>query len=202
MNPHEKQISPPAKKTGFTLLELLIGAVLVAIVAGVVAAAFAAGFRVWQRAVRPGDGEAVLALELIAKDIRNTVPFRLEPFKGKANGIDIPSLVTTPRPGGAATVLPGMVGYEFNPAARTLERVTRYFPFPDPERTVREMVMEAVEAVRFTYGEVGTENGNGVLWSPDWQGRTNTPAAVKVELEFIAGGTRLERERIILLPCR
>lgn len=183
-------------------MELLIGAALVVVVAGVVAGAFAAGFRVWQRAVRPGDGEAILALELIARDIRNTVPFRLEPFKGKANAIDIPSLVTTPLRDGTEGVLPGMVGYEFNSASRTLDRITRLFPLPDPERTRRETVMEAVEAVRVAYGEAGAQDGSGAVWSPDWQGRTNTPVAVKVELEFITGGTRLERERVILLPCR
>lgn len=202
MSPHARKASPPPHGAGFTLLELLIGAALIAVVASVVAGAFAAGFRVWQRAVRPGDGEAVLALELITKDLRNTVPFRLEPFKGKAGGVDIPSLVTTALPDGTATVLPGMVGYEFNSSARTLDRVTRSFPFPDPERIRRETVLESVEAVRFAYGEAGTEGGNGVAWGPDWQGRTNTPVAVKVELEFITGGTRLERERIILLPCR
>ncbi len=189
-------------RRGFTLLELLIAAALVAVVSGVVAGAFAAGFRVWQRSIRPGEGDAILALELMSKDLRNTVPFRLESFSGKASLVDIPSLVTTPRADGTVQTLPGMVCYEFNSAARTLDRVTRFFPFPDPERSRRETVMESVEAVRFSYGAAGAGGVGAVEWGTEWAGRTNTPVAVKVELEFRMGGIRLERQRLILLPCR
>lgn len=186
---------------GFTLLELLVAGALIAVVATVVAGAFAAGFRVWQRAVETGDEEAVVTLELMQKDLRNTVPFRLIPFQGSQTRVEIPALVVAPVGGNGREQL-GSIRYEFGAASHALDRVVRWFPSPEQEQEKRETLMDAVESLRFVYGETGEGSGGGLAWGNDWIGRTNIPAAVKVEMQFKTGGERIDRERTIILPCR
>jgi prepilin-type N-terminal cleavage/methylation domain-containing protein len=189
------------KPNGFTLLELLIAGALIAVAATVIASAFAAGFRVWQRASEKGDGDAVMTLELMQKDLANTAPFRLVSFQGSQSRIEIPALIQAPAGEGRQEQL-GAIRYEFNAASRTLDRVIRWFPLPGADQEKRETLMDSVESVRFAYGDGGAGNGGGVAWGSDWLGRTNTPAAVKVELEFKQGDERIERARTIILPCR
>lgn len=186
-------------RRGFTLLELLVGTALVAVVAVVVAAAFAAGFRIWQRVSQQGDEESVTGMELLSRDLRNTVPSRLAPFTGDEIRLEIPTILVSPSKEGGA--VPGVVRYEYNRSARTLDRVLHYFLVPDADQEHRDIVMESVGSVRFSYGDRGLDGRDPVQWTSAWSGRTNEPAAVRVELEFESGGVRFERVRTILLPC-
>ena len=120
--------------------------------ATVIAGAFAAGFRVWQRAVAKGDEQAVMALELIQKDLCNTIPFRLIPFQGNQIRVEMPGPVMNPE-GGSRPEQLGSIRYEFNAASHTLDRVVRWFPSPGTEKEKRETLMDSVEALRFAYGE-------------------------------------------------
>ena len=182
---------------GFTLLELLVAAALIAVAATVIAGAFAAGFRVWQRASATGDGDAAVSLEWMQKDLCNTVPCRLVSFQGSENRMEIPSLVTV-----GDQVQPGAVRYELNDAAHTLDRITRSYPLPGADIEKRETLMESVDDVRFSYGEWVAGNMGAGVWGSVWSGRTNTPGAVKISLKFKQGEERIERERTIILPCR
>jgi len=187
------------KPNGFTLLELLVAAALIAVAATVIASAFAAGFRVWQRASAKGDDDAVLALELMQKDLCNTVPLRLVPFRGSESRVEFPSLLVSPE-GPGRQEQPGTIRYEFNATLRTLDRVMRSLPLPEAEQERRETLMESVESLRFSYWESGSEGGG--KWEREWNGRTNTPGAVKVEFEFQQGDERIDRVRTIIMPCR
>jgi prepilin-type N-terminal cleavage/methylation domain-containing protein len=181
---------PATARRGFTLLELLVAGALIAVAATVVAGAFAAGFRVWQRASQQGGGyeDAVIALELIQKDIRNTEPFRLIPFKGSESGLELPSVVSNQ---------PGSIQYEFSAASRQLMRVTRIFLIPEGEKEVREVIMDKVESVRFSYGDRGPDGKGALNWAGAWPPGTNTPAAVKVQLR---SPPLIDLERTVVLP--
>jgi prepilin-type N-terminal cleavage/methylation domain-containing protein len=185
-------------RRGFTLLELLVAVALTAVMITVVAGAFAAGLRVWQRASQM-DGpyqDAVLALELIQKDVRNTVPFRLVPFRGGASLIEMPALVAVPLPGGAQEQ-PGSIRYEFSAATRRLERITRTFSIPDGEKESREVILDKVEQVRFAYADRGPDGKAALSWSDTWSPGTNSPAAVKVTLR---APPSVDFERMIVQP--
>ena len=183
---------------GFTLLELLVTGALIAVAATVVAGAFAAGFRVWQRASQQGGGyeDAMIALELIQKDIRNTEPFRLIPFKGSDSDIEIPSIIAGLGPNGAQNQ-PGSIRYVFSATSRRLERVKKTVIVPGGELESREQVMDNVESVRFSYADCGPDGKSAVTWSSVWLPGTNTPAAVKVQLR---APPLVDFERIIVLP--
>lgn len=181
---------PSAARRGFTLLELLVAGALIAVAATVVAGAFAAGFRVWQRASQQGGAteDAVIALELIQKDVRNSEPFRLVPFRGSESGLELPAVVSNQ---------PGSIRYEFSSASRQLERVVRVFSILEGEKEAREVILGKVESVRFSYGDRGPDGKGVVTWAGAWPPGTNTPAAVKVQLR---SPPLIDLERTVVLP--
>jgi prepilin-type N-terminal cleavage/methylation domain-containing protein len=185
-------------RRGFTLLELLVAGALIAVAATVVAGAFAAGFRVWQRASQQGGGyeDAIIALELIQKDIRNTEPFRLIPFKGSDSDIEIPSIIAGLGPNGAQNQ-PGSIRYVFSATSRRLERVKKTVIVPGGELESREQVMDNVESVRFSYADCGPDGKSAVTWSGAWPAGTNIPVAVKVQVK---APPLIDLERIVVLP--
>ena len=192
-----------SSRNGFTLIELLIAASLIAVAAFVVASAFAAGFRVWQRASQLGGGyaDAVVALEIFQKDVRNTVPSRLVKFTGGQGWVEIPSIVMVAMRDHNQDQ-PGAVRYEFDAVSHSLGRMIRCFPFPDPGRDTREDMVPAVDEVRFSYAERGTGGQGPLIWVTTWTGRTNAPCAVKMTLRIRQGGARFDFERTVPLPCR
>ena len=191
------------KTNGFTLLELLVAAALVAVAATVVASAFAAGFRVWQRASQMGGAasDALIALELMEKDVHNTTPCRLVPFSGNGSWVEIPAVVPVPLATGTQDQ-PGSIRYEFNSREHGVDRIPRYFPFPGSGQQTQEALLTQVEDVRFSYGEGDARGGGTVNWTGSWVGRTNVPAAMKVELTILQGGQRIDLERTIVLPVQ
>ncbi len=188
---------PATARRGFTLLELLVAGALIAVAATVVAGAFAAGFRVWQRASQQGGPyeEAVIALELIQKDVRNSQPFRLVPFRGTESGLEIPSVVTAPGRDSQASQM-GSIRYEFSATSRELVRVTRLFSVPQGESEVREALLSKVESVRFSYADRGPDGKGALSWSGAWPAGTNIPVAVKVQVK----APLVDLERVVVLP--
>jgi len=187
-------------RTGFTLVELLVATALTAVVAVVIASAFAAGFQVWKRVGREGMDNAVIVLEMIQKDLNNTQPCRLVPFKGGSEWVEIPTVISVPVTGGNQDQ-PGVVRYEFDSSSHGLQHVTRLLFIPGSESEKRETLLNDVGSITFSYGEAA-DGGTGVgAWESDWAGRTNTPRAVKVEMELRQGEDRIDLERIMVLPC-
>ncbi len=185
-------------RRGFTMLELLVAVALTAVMITVVAGAFAAGLRVWQRASQQGGTyqDAVMALEWIQKDICNTVPFRLVPFRGSDSRVEIPSIVAVSRPEGRQDQ-PGSIRYEFSAATRRLERVTRTFSIPEGEKEVREVILGKVESIRFSYADRGPDGKGPLSWAGIWPPGTNTPIAINLHLH---SPPSVDFERIMVMP--
>lgn len=192
-----------SSRNGFTLIELLIAASLIAVAAFLVASAFAAGFRVWQRASQLGGAyaDAVVALELFQKDVRNTVPSRLVQFAGGQDWVEIPSIIRVVVRDHDQDQ-PGAIRYDLGAGSSSLERITRSFPFPDPGRVSHEDMVPSVDEVRFSYADRGVGNQGALMWVTAWAGRTNMPCAVKMTLRIRQGGERFDFERTVPLPCR
>lgn len=191
-----------SRRRGFTLLELLIAAVLIAVVATVLASAFAAGFRVWQRTSQVGgrSTDALIALEMMEKDIHNTIPCRMVAFSGGEDWVEIPSVVTSGLAGSGSQS--GCVRYEFNTSGKGVDRILRYFPFPDPEQLKREQALDDVQALRFLYMDRDANGKATLTWTRGWTGRTNSPVAMKVMFTVGQGGDQVDLERAIVLPVR
>lgn len=192
------------RKKGLTLLELVLATALVSVAALVVAQAFAAGFRVWHRASQLGGNyaDAVIALETLQQDVRNTTPSRLIAFRGGGTWLEIPSLV----PAIDMEVTgdrPGVVRYEFARAGGTLDRVV--IPWEAGRGAAvskREPLAGGVESVAFLYADRAEGDRATGSWMPVWEGRTNNPAAVKVVWNGKQGVERFEFERTVSVPVR
>ena len=73
------------KRSGFTLLELLVTVSLMALIAATCVGALEAGLRVWRRAAIVGtnDQAVLLAFERIRKDVESARRFAPVPFDGR-----------------------------------------------------------------------------------------------------------------------
>lgn len=183
---------------GFTLVELLIAALLAALLAGSLLAAFSGGLRVWQRA-REWDESAVqalLALEEIERDVRNTIAARAGRFEGDERRLSIPSVVSVAGPNGLEE-WPGVTRYEVDGGARTVVR--RTVARGRSGRQTAVAVASSVDRAGFAFlARSGDRSGEG--WISSWSGRTNLPAAVRVSLTIRSTPEPLSLERTIALP--
>ena len=192
-----------ARLRGMTLLELLIATALVAVAALVVAQAFAAGIRVWSRASQLGGhyADAVLALEHLQQDVRNTLPSRQVSFRGGQTWIEIPSLI--PEAGNAGTgEQPGLVRYDYDATGLRLDRVLTPCGVGASDGVRRETVAGGVRAISFSYAGRSEGINSALAWGQAWEGQTNNPVAVKVMWRGQQGEEAFEFERTVALPGR
>jgi prepilin-type N-terminal cleavage/methylation domain-containing protein len=192
-----------ARKGGMTLLELLIATALVAVAALVVAQAFAAGVRVWSRASQLSGhyADSVLALEQWQQELRNTLPCRRTSFRGGRTWMEIPALIAEPGKGGPGSQ-PGLIRYEFDVAGQKLERVPTLCVSGASDAVRRETVAGGVKSIEFSYAGRSGGGGSALEWEQAWEGRTNTPVAVKVMWRGQQGEEPFEFERTVALPVR
>ena len=190
----------PGNRAGLTLIELLIATSLVAVAAVVVAQAFSAGFKVWARASQLGGyyADAVITLETLQQDVRNTLASRQAVFRGEKAWLELPSQITDTRLDQNGDQ-PGLIRYEFDHAGQRLDRVVTALDFSHDGTVARETVARGVESLAFQYAENG---GGALVWTPAWLGHTNNPAAVKVMWRGQQGDETFEFERTIWLPCK
>ena len=189
-------------RRGFTLLELIVAAALVGAAAMVVAGAFAAGLRIFERTRQFGGyGEAVLAMEIMQKDLHNAVPFRMGEFRGGRTWIEIPLVVRRPGPTEDVGGL-GRVRYEVGRNGHTLDRVTTVYVSPDHSEEERETVISVLDGMRFAFGSKGTDDAVPVSWVDEWTNPTNLPVAVRMVMDSKQNGERIETSRMVVLPRR
>lgn len=185
---------------GFTLLELLVAAGLVAIVAGALLAAFSGGVRVWERARSWDEAfvQAMVGLEQMERDIRNAAASRFDRFEGDESHIVIPSVVKVAGKAGFEE-WPGVIRYEPGAAKGTME--CRAIPRETKGEASVSVVMSSVENVRFGFCSPGG-SANAGIWMSSWAGRSNLPAAVRINVQMDTGSQPRTLERIVVLPTR
>lgn len=83
------------KKNGFTLIEVIVTTVLVALAGLATYSAFRSGISVWARTAQAAaTDEAYLVLERLSKDLHNAFPFALAENTWEEHRIIFPSLVS------------------------------------------------------------------------------------------------------------
>ncbi len=183
-----------------TLLELLIATALVAVAALVVAQSFAAGIRVWSRASQLAGAysDAIISIETLQQDLRNTVPCRQNAFRGGATWVEIPAIVK----GAGPAEQPGLIRYNLDVVGQKLDRESSPCEPGGLGSPHQETVASGVKEVTFIYAEQEGASGGTLSWGRTWEGRTNNPAAVKVIWRGQQGETAFELERTVPIPCR
>ena len=184
--------SKPAK-AAFSLIELLVVGALLAIVIAAIGACLAGGIRVWDAARRFDvvEGDAALALDLMARDIRNALTFNGVPFEAEPETIGFAGVVRGSEGGfadeGEGAAL-GSIAYRLDGAERALMRVTAVHP---DGRERAEPVADAVAALRFLY-----------TWPPRDDGASPSGFPVTVTIRMTVGEERdaTPFERLVTIP--
>jgi prepilin-type N-terminal cleavage/methylation domain-containing protein len=176
---------------GFTLIELLVVVLIMAVVLGVIGACLAAGIRVWDEAGKFGvaESDAVVGLQIIEKDLKNSVPFHAIVFEGKRSDVSFASLVVPVRQGlrneGGSVAQPriGTVRYFFDAGGMALFRSQDIYGADFAQARTPERIMSNLRDVSLAYYGLVGGKGNGA-WSDQWVDPTNRPVAVRISLSF------------------
>ena len=193
-------VPQPARAGGFTLIEMLVVLAIVAVVAGTIGACLAAGIRVWDRTRTFGlaETEATLALEVMARDLRNSFMFFDIPFQATAAEISFPGLV---REGGAESggvERIGTIGYFFVPAVAALMRSAAVYPADEAAAEAAESLISGIGGLSLSFCDPAA----GGAWQSEWMDRTNRPDAVRIGLELLSGDVSGRVERVVVLRAR
>ena len=85
------------KRSGFTLMEMLLVTALVSIIGLAIFQAFSNGLKLWARGQQMShDGETAIVLDKIGEDLRSTVSVSGIAFKGEVTRFSFPAIVMTP----------------------------------------------------------------------------------------------------------
>ena len=194
------------KNWGFTFVELIVAVSLMAIVMGTMVATFMGGSRLWQRFQHAvyQDQSVRIALEEIARQLRNARLFAPIPFSGEYDRVAFPSLVKI-----------SLESEEDVPHREIGER--SYFlkerdkilcSSENPYRLMRHftaeekchLLCEGVDRLRFQYYRFDPAQ-DAYVWSNDWDS-PEQPLAVKIEMTYhdLSEKTSHTQTRIVHLP--
>lgn len=196
------------KWTGFTLIELMIASVLVALAGLAAYHSYSQGILVWKKGQENSNQDkAMLTLERISRDLKNTFSFSPIEFSGEETKISFPYITlkydwTQPEENSETEEMPTSIEssvplplitkitYEYNQNEEKLSRLSEIYAFPnieelkaDPDYTQKEssrVILEDVEILKFSYA---------ITKTPEFSFSSNalnsgTPYAVKIELKL------------------
>lgn len=178
-------------RNAFTLIELLIVVSIMSIVIGVIGACLSGGIRVWDsaRVFNDLEADAFIALNILEKDIRNSLSVYAVGFDGKESSVAFPAYIDSEDGRGI-----GRVNYEFDQVKHALLRVESSWQGRDGRS---ELLLENVKDLSFTYYQVSTS-----AWNSVGETVTNFPDKVGVKLLLGRGEREVEIERSVLLPLQ
>lgn len=194
--------------SGFTLIELMIASVLTALAALAAYHAYNQGILIWKKGQESSNQDkAMLAMERINRDLKNTFSFNPIVFSGEENKISFPCLTlkydwtqsgeNSGTEGAAAdteTSIPmpliTKITYEYNQSEEKLSRLAEIYAYPNLEElkvnqdnTKKEsprVILEGIEIMKFSYA---------ITKTPELSFSTNAinsglPYAIKIELKL------------------
>lgn len=196
-------------RKGFTLVELLVATLILAMVITAAGAMLAAGIRTWQTARDHLQLEAggLPGLILWERDLMNAEPFfagadaraREGAFQGTSDSVTIP--LTVSAPGDRNESAPGYARYRFDPRKRAVLRESWLLDETPPEGS--ELLIRNVDAltIRYLCPVALAERRSADQGQVSWDDPVNLPAGVVLTLELSASGAPDQTwRRTIVLP--
>jgi prepilin-type N-terminal cleavage/methylation domain-containing protein len=186
---------PTANRGAFTLIEVMVVLLILGVTIAVIGACLAAGIRVWDSARTFGavESDALLAIEQIGRDLRNTFEFNDIPFEGDERAVAFPGIVRTGAEGASRL---GRIRYALDTAEHRLIRETAvYDGRGNLEKERREALAGGVRELALAYWQTPRDD------SPAGTA-TNLPAAVDITMTLITGPEEPEMPltRTVRLP--
>lgn len=185
------------KQSAFTLIELLIVTLILAVVTGAVAACFSGGLRAWDSVQNFNEMElnVLPALELLEKDLKNSFDFYDIEFNGDDQMMEFAGLIPDNRVQYGERI--ARIKYSYFKSDESIVRDV--WAYPGDELTASDAVMSDIEDVHMEY-YYATEGGDGVSgWGAFRSEGTNFLNGVRMTLD-LKGGKNAEITRTIIFP--
>lgn len=187
---HAEEVSSGSiRSAGFTLVELLVALGIAVAMIGTVVAALAGGIRVWEMAQHTGgvETDTAFALEQFEIDLRNSPPFYALPFLGEEFEFTALRMVDM-RENADEDARPFLwYRYRYNRQSGKLTRYSAYWPSPQMDYPVQEVVLEGIAELTFAYYAVPEEGQPFSAPLSNWNDATNLPFVVEMSLAFERG---------------
>ena len=184
-SPHNGSRNQPFRRSrgaghGFSLIELLITTLILAVVTAAIGACLAGGIRSFDAARTYLEIECgtVTGLEIVEQDfgrLRRSATIR---FKGMSDQVTFPVRFG---PESGSKRIDGTVRYQYDRPGGVLLRVGWAVGGMEPGSGMGEPVVTGLQDCRFRYR--GMSSGQMVVtdWQSDWLDATNLPLAVEIE---------------------
>ncbi|MCX5708989.1 MAG: prepilin-type N-terminal cleavage/methylation domain-containing protein [Candidatus Omnitrophica bacterium] len=169
------------RKTGFTLVEILIVTMILAVISLAIFSTFSNGMKIYNRVNSEVTSEdLVIFCDRFGHDLRNSFNFSLINFTGKAEELEFAGLVNSPRMEKRSV---SRIKYIFEPSTEKIKRFTGdysaiYFSEEDSFRQALDKVKSCVFS--YYYFDNKTQE---FAWDQEWR-KDGLPSAVRMELEF------------------
>jgi len=185
------------RKSAFTLVEMLIVTLILAVVTTAIAACLSGGMRAWESVRNFNDVElnVLPALELMEKDVRNSFDFYRIEFAGEEKSLSFAGPVVVGGPDGQEYRI-GTIKYFFDERDEVVARKEWIYPEDEPDEY--ESVMTGINDVLFEYCYEGADTEEG--WESFRTSGTNAMHGLRLTLACGRGRQADVITRTIILP--
>ncbi|MFH1856003.1 MAG: prepilin-type N-terminal cleavage/methylation domain-containing protein [Candidatus Omnitrophota bacterium] len=192
---------------GFTLLELLIAMSIAAVAAVTALTLFSKGIDIWQTArfKSPAKYNAVLFLEDVDKELKNSINFSEIEFEGETRQINFPAIVKQYKDEYTQVLeIVGWVKYSFDKDKKSIYKSKSAYPqCLDENLFTAVKVLDSVESISFEYAFLNAENK--LEWTSACEGASagGNPKAVRIKVKVIIEESTNENEnfeKTIFIP--
>jgi len=194
--------SQRAYARGFTLLEMTVVLLLVALMSSVIIQGLSFGMRTYAQVVKGNDAnwDAFLAQRFLRGAIETAYPFDPRRRDNKAYGLEGTSSQLSISAAMARSAVPGALNrYELSVVVDEHRRDLLLTWQPDRNGSSgapvhREILVKNIERLELSYAACGTGNNQ---WLDVWQGHQTLPALVRVRVIFPMSDLRQWPELIV-----
>lgn len=187
-------------RRAFTLIELIIATVMLAMIVVSIYSAFSVGIKAWRRGSEDRDLQKIrIGLLRMQKELRSSFFFSEAPFKGTSSEITFPLVVSEENKDNIYVVNYYIVedrntGYEALMKRKTLFMDNQILG----EKDVDEVIFLA-NSIDFEYAYELKDGLKGFKWRPAWgEPQKKIPSAVKIN--FSPGANESIYHKMIFIP--
>jgi len=168
------------KNRGFTLVEMLVVTVILAVISMTLYTTFSKGIMIWQRINRQIPEEDLnIFFDRFTTDLTNSFNFKPIGFLGREYSLEFATLVDSPRLQNRTV---GKVAYTYDPQGGVVNRIQMdYSSAYNQENIARQQLLRNVRSLKFQY-YIYDNQMKEYVWVREYT-EGKVPVAARVELE-------------------